>query len=536
MDVRGPDGRSEHLLGEGGFAVTLGAPGESGAQVAGERSGRWWVAADGELLNARSLLSELTAWEEAPAEPSTPAIAAVIFAARGFQVGLERLAGDVAFLAWDAEEKVLWAARDRAGLRPLCWAIAPDGTILVASEPHSLLAWPGISADEDTDALREGLALGAPLPPRTPWRAVRALAPGELLRWGGQVETRRWWEEAANPAGADGARYRWARSAQFGAELAIQQRAAVDAPVAVALSGGVYSEALLVATAARRRDPVLALTLHAEGSELEPRAAAAAARARADHRVIPLLREEIPATLADVVAREPILSPEALGWWALSRAAWERGAQVLLTGVGGAALFGGPEIPTHERAAALPGIGALGRLALATRRTPWARRHLQRSDRDDVLGSVETLAASAPTPDPLGAALWLDRRLGAELAHAVCDRAGAGHGVRMSAPFADAPLARLVASIPIGHLVQVRRPRGLLLDALKERLAGDPPGHRPMALPVRAWLEDPRLTQDVPSLLADLLPPEESRRLLAEGAARRAWALVALAAWRRARA
>ena len=535
LDARGPEARDEAIVADGVLAVAIGAPGETAAGVARHASGRWVVAADGELLNARALLAELRGWDEAPEEETTAAIAAAFFASRGFVGGLDRLAGDVALVAWDTETRTLWAARDRAGLRPMVWATLPDGTLLVASEPAALLAHPNLDRAVDGDALREALALGAPLPPRTPWRAIHALGPGELLTWSAAgASVRRWWDDDANPPGADGARYRWARSVQFGAELAVQQRVAVDAPLAVALSGGVYAEALLGAAAARRREALVALTLAPDGGP-DPRAAIIATRNRAEHVLVPLRTDDVPALLGEAVSVEPLLAPEAVAWWALARAAWERGAQVLLTGAGGAALFGGAAPPLVDRAASVRGLARLGRAArAAVPAEPWARRYLTRTRgvADGPWESIDALAATSPTTDPTGAALWLERRLAAADAHTLVDRAAAAHGVRAQSPFADAPLAKLVASVPIGHLVQVRRPRGLFLDAFAERVDADAPAHAPMQLPVDAWLADGRLTNGAAEALEGVLDGDLVRRILAERSPRRRWAIAALSAWR----
>ncbi|MDP2316464.1 MAG: asparagine synthase-related protein [Pseudomonadota bacterium] len=545
LDPRGPDARVDVPLPDGVLAATVRAPGETGANPATDPSGRWCVATDGELLNARSLLAELHAWGESPESSGSAGVAACLFAARGLPPALERLAGDVSLIAWDSHARRLHLVRDRAGHRPLHWALLADGTLLVASEPGALLAHPGVDATPDPDALQDALALGAPLPPRTPWRGIHKLGPGERLEWaGGAPVVTRWWAESANPSGADGARYRWARSLRFSTELAIQQRVAVDAPIAVALSGGLYAEALLGSTAARRRGEVLALTVAIEGADNErERAAEIAARHGAEHVVLPLSAADVPGLLAEIAALgEPLFDPAALGYWLLARTAWERGAEVLLTGVGGASLFGGPAIPLVDRAAALPGVGLLGRVARAGAdrfggTETWASRHLRRRllvQRDDTRRhALDALAAEAPGDDATGAALWLERRLDAEGALATLDRVTAAHGVRAQSPYADAALAKLVASIPVGHLVQVRRPRGLFEDGLAERLHGPAPLHRDMAPPVDAWLADGQLTAGVEGALEGLVPRDEVRAMLAPGQPpRRRWALVALAAWR----
>ncbi|MDP2309733.1 MAG: asparagine synthase-related protein [Pseudomonadota bacterium] len=546
LDQRGPDARVEITFPDGALATTVRSPGEAGANPAWDPSGRWCVATDGELLNARTLLAEFHAWGESPEAASSAGIVACLFAARGLEAGLERLAGDVALIAWDSHTRSLHVVRDRAGQRPLHWAALADGTLLVASEPAALLAHGAVDGAPDVDAHRDGLALGAPLPPRTPWLGIRKLAPGERLAWsGGAPEILRWWEESANPPGADGARYRWARSLRFSTELAIQQRVAVDAPIAVALSGGLYAEALLLGTAARRRGPVLAFTVGADGpgDERGP-AGEIAARCGAEHVALSIAAADVPALLAEIATlAEPLLTPEALGFYVIARAAGDRGAEVLLTGVGGASLYGGAHIPLGDRAASVPGVGLLGRVARAGAERfggePASHRQLRRRPEIDPgttrWAAVDALAAQAPEGDPTGRALWLDRRLDAERGLAVLDRVTAAHGIRAQSPYADAQLVKLVGSMPVGHLVQVRRPRGLFVEGLAERLAGPAPSHRRMTLPIEAWLADGSLLAGAQEMVADLLLAEDVRRILGpRQPARQQWALVALAAWRRA--
>lgn len=525
LDHRGPSGRREALVEGGGLGATIGAPGEADA-LCWDRSGRWCVATDGELLNARALLSELEAWGEAPEAPSSSAIAAEIVRARGFMGALERLAGDVAIVAWDNEERRLWAARDRAGLRPLHYRVSADG-VRVASEAGALASERALAPA----ALAEVITFGGALPPRTLVPAVCSLAPGELLTWtaGEGLTLRQHWTDPVNPAGADGARYRWARSACFAVELAIQQRAAVAAPLAVALSGGVYSEAVLAGVAARRREPILALTLQIEGAEIDlARAEAIARRHRAEHVVIHLPFADVPGILEELAAaQDPLVTPEAVAWRALARAAWAHDRAVLFTGLGGTSLFGGEPPPLLDRASSLPGLARLGR---AVRGGAQHRRLVAHARGLDLAaapwGALDTLAGGIEG-DPTGQQLHLERQLDAAGVHATLDRVAALDGLRVATPLADAALSQLIAGFPLGHLVQVRRPRGLFLDAMAERLQPDPPPHAGLALPVDAWCA--AVTFD-PTSLGSALPVAEVTTL-SNGTPRERWALRALAAW-----
>jgi asparagine synthase (glutamine-hydrolysing) len=63
---------------------------------------------------------------------------------------LPRLNGMFAFAIWDGAREELFLARDRMGIKPLCYAPTPDG-VLFGSEPKAVLAHPGFRAELDAD-------------------------------------------------------------------------------------------------------------------------------------------------------------------------------------------------------------------------------------------------------------------------------------------------------------------------------------------------------------------------------------------------
>ncbi|MFZ5478113.1 MAG: hypothetical protein ACOZNI_15200, partial [Myxococcota bacterium] len=244
MDARGPDARRAETLGENAF---LGVTARGDAGPAWDRERRWCVAVDGEWTSLGAIRKELAARDEL-ADEGPAGVAATLFAELGFERGMERLRGDAAVLAWDATERRLWAARDRTGTRPLLHATLRDGTVIVASEARAILRHPKADGKLDADALARLVVLGFLAPPHTPWASVRKLGPGCLARVDrdGLAELV-YWREGANPAGAAGARYRWARSAGYAVELAVGQRA--QGEIAVARSGGAYATAIAGAVA-----------------------------------------------------------------------------------------------------------------------------------------------------------------------------------------------------------------------------------------------------------------------------------------------
>jgi asparagine synthetase B (glutamine-hydrolysing) len=87
-----------------------------------------------------------------------------------------------AFAIWDGARQELFLARDRLGVKPLCFAPTRDGA-LFGSEPRAVLAHPGFRAELDADGIAE---LFAPTGTRTPghgvYRGLREVRPGHLVR------------------------------------------------------------------------------------------------------------------------------------------------------------------------------------------------------------------------------------------------------------------------------------------------------------------------------------------------------------------
>ncbi|MEZ5659034.1 MAG: hypothetical protein R3E83_11045 [Burkholderiaceae bacterium] len=86
-----------------------------------------------------------------------------------------------AWVRWDWQDNTLIVENDRFGFTPLYYAAVPNG-IHVATSIHELLAL-GIDRSLDDEALSAFLRLGQYLGDDTPFKAIRALAPGTRLRW-----------------------------------------------------------------------------------------------------------------------------------------------------------------------------------------------------------------------------------------------------------------------------------------------------------------------------------------------------------------
>ena len=120
---RGPDGGGlfapgpEIAMGHTRLAILDLSP--AGAQPLTSRDGRWTIVLNGEIFNYRELRGELA---EVPWRSSSDTeVLLEACAAWGIGRALDRSIGMFAFGLWDARERELTLARDRAGEKPLVY-------------------------------------------------------------------------------------------------------------------------------------------------------------------------------------------------------------------------------------------------------------------------------------------------------------------------------------------------------------------------------------------------------------------------------
>jgi asparagine synthase (glutamine-hydrolysing) len=377
---------------------------------------------------------------------------------------------EVAWIAHEAASGRVFLARDLSGSRPLYVAEAlpaggPFG--MAASDPEVLLR-AGADATPCPEAQAWIAAAGFVPAPLTPWKGVRALAPGEVCVYDSRSGARLSWSDDTprvappplQPTGRWGNAERWQRSVGWALALAVRLRAQGAGLLAVALSGSASRRVLELALEARRGAPVLALTWQRPGEEAAAAEAAAWCAARGvEHRVVPVAPADEAALAAEVRPRGWPLGPEEACWTALARASWEVGADVLLHGIGAAELWGGPA-PLRRLAWAEAGaLDAADRWLHRLRgaeRPSWPEAPLQsvgvlRAGSACPPG-LEGLAAAIPPGSLTGRTRALLRKLLADSRLAEVDRACARAGLRARAPYLDAPLVELVQTVPSGQL------------------------------------------------------------------------------------
>lgn len=339
---RGPDAAGEWVEG----AVFLGHRRLSiidlatGDQPMHSTDGRYVIVFNGEIYNFRQLRETLIGKGSVFRTHSDTEVILEGYRRWGTQV-VDRLQGMFAFVIWDRVRSVAFAARDRLGIKPLCWGLH-QGALVIAStmEPFSAL---GPFSKCDLLAVRDLMSFDYIPAPRTILNGVSKLEPGSWLQWTREVRTPtivRYW----SPPVAD-----TLLTAPDEEELeslldqAVQRQMISDVPIGALLSGGIDSSLLVALMARHSNRPVRTFSVAFAEKRVDesPIAARVAREFGTDHTV--LCAEEMNAeALLTVLGRldEPFCDPAFVPLYALS-ALTKQDVKVVLSGDGGDEVFGG---------------------------------------------------------------------------------------------------------------------------------------------------------------------------------------------------
>jgi asparagine synthase (glutamine-hydrolysing) len=263
---------------------------------------------------------------------------------------VERFNGMFAFAIWSEIERTLFFGRDRAGIKPLYYAL--DGQRLrFASTLPALLAAGGVDTSLDPVALHHHLTLHAVVPaPNTLLNGARKLAPGHVMRVDakGNIETRPYWHLEAQRLVPELGEQAWIARVRASLLAAVErQQTAADVPVGVLLSGGLDSSLIvgLLDELGHRDVQTFSIGFGDKGDESGNEfiySDAVAERFKTQHRKYLIPDAEVLAALPEVVDQmsEPMVSQDVAAFYLLSQRV-SQSVKVVMSGQGADEVFGG---------------------------------------------------------------------------------------------------------------------------------------------------------------------------------------------------
>jgi asparagine synthase (glutamine-hydrolysing) len=376
---RGPDDEGVHVDGLAAIGMRRLAiiDVNSGHQPMTGEDGRIVVVFNGEIYNFRELAAELQALGHRFRTRSDTEVIVHAWEQWG-EAALSRLNGMFGIAVWDGATRTLWLARDRAGIKPLHYAI-DGGRLVFGSEIKSLLADPRVPRALDPHALDHYCSFLYTPPDRSIFAGIRKLPPGHALRWrDGGVHTWRYWDLPDETF--RGTEEEAALTLRSILRDAVRSHMISDVPLGAFLSGGVDSSIVVGLMAEASRQPVKTFSIGFEESSFNelPYARAVASRFGTDHHEF-VVRPDALSILDRLIAHfdEPFGDASAIPTWYVSEIAG-RHVTVVLSGDGGDELFGGyTRYRPHARVDAFDRLPVPGRHAAA--RLAW--RHWPRGFR-----------------------------------------------------------------------------------------------------------------------------------------------------------
>ncbi len=358
LQTRGPDDSGHFLHQQGQLALghrrlSIIDLTQRGHQPMADATGRFWICYNGEVYNFQALRIELERLGCRHHSDSDTEVVLNAYITWGSSA-LARLRGMFAFAIYDRQDRRLFLARDRFGIKPLLYAQVSNGLVF-ASELKALLASGLVSRRADLQAVTDFLSLGAVPQPATIVRGVLGLPAGHWMKVeaNGSRRLQRYWDLVEN-------------SQRLGSLACLPRNEAVervrcllnestrlhaiaDVPVGVFLSGGIDSTAVAGLMAQNAVQKVRSFTVgfesqHHDLSELRW-AQLASRKLGTDHHEVVVTGAEVRERWEDILIALDQPSVDGTNSYFVSRAAREA-VTVTLSGLGGDELFAGyPHFP-----------------------------------------------------------------------------------------------------------------------------------------------------------------------------------------------
>ena len=313
---------------------------DTGNQPMQTADGRFVIAFNGEIYNFLELRDILSSHGAILRTRSDTEVILEGFRLWGPDV-VHHLNGMFAFIILDRNERAVFAARDRLGIKPLCWANA-GGTLIVSSTLEPFRRLSGFNRIDHV-ALRDLMTFDYIPAPRTIIQGVRKLEPGSRFEWRfgfHEPKIERYWsppQAESNSAAPD------EYELETLLERAVRRQMISDVPLGAFLSGGVDSSLLVALMARHSEKPVRTFSVaFAEGDADESAIAEVVARRFGTDHTVLHAEEQGPDELLELIARldEPFCDPAFVPTFMLS-ALTKQHVKVALSGDGGDEVFGG---------------------------------------------------------------------------------------------------------------------------------------------------------------------------------------------------
>lgn len=322
----------------------------SGHQPMHFDSGRFTIVYNGELYNYLELRNELLKRSGTAFQTKTDTeVILAAYAAWGKSC-LQKFNGMYAFAIFDKQEKEMFFARDRMGIKPLYY-YRRDSDFVFSSELMGLLASRLVPGKIDGFGLTDYLRYQTVHAPRTIIQNVSMLMPGHyalLDTSSGKFSINCYWDISAKAiVPAKNITYKEAcENVNTLFTSAVKRRLVSDVPFGAFLSGGIDSSAVVAVMSKLSSGTVktFSITFHEKEFNEEQYSRLIAKKFNTDHHEIKLSASDFKNELPSALKAMDHPGGDGPNSYVVSRLTRQAGITMALSGLGGDELFAGYDI------------------------------------------------------------------------------------------------------------------------------------------------------------------------------------------------
>lgn len=258
---RGPDQDGFYFGRSNGPSIGLGHRRLSIIDLGGGRQplcnedGTVWIVFNGEIYNFQELRTILES--KGHIFRTNSDTESIVHAYEQWGVAcVEKLRGMFAFAIWDDKAGQLFLARDRLGIKPVCYYLDHE-RIIFASEIKSILQDGTVKREIDLEALSDYLSLLYVPAPKTMFRNIHKLPAGHILVYSARgPEIKEYWDVSFAHT-CEKPEEQWTEEIMDLLKEAVRIRLISEVPLGAFLSGGVDSSSVVGLMSTLMSDPVI---------------------------------------------------------------------------------------------------------------------------------------------------------------------------------------------------------------------------------------------------------------------------------------
>lgn len=303
-----------------------------------------WIVFNGEIYNYKNLKYNLEKQGHKFYTETDTEVIVHLYEQYGERC-LEYLDGMFAFAIWDSKGKSLFLARDRLGKKPLYYTLF-DNKFLFASEIKSILEYKEIKREVDIGSLQQFLNLGYTMSPKTMFKNIYKLSPGNALIYkDNNVSINKYWslKNFTDPHYCNNV-YDCSKQIKNILTNSVKDRLISDVPLGVFLSGGLDSSSIVGIMNKELNTPIKTITAIFEDEKCDESryAKIVSDYFNTEHHEIFIDNSKVVDLIPKIIWHfdEPILDMSAIPEYLISEKA-KKIVSVVLTGEGSDEVFGG---------------------------------------------------------------------------------------------------------------------------------------------------------------------------------------------------